>query len=226
MKLPKPQTPAEELFAFTEAMGALMFGTYKTKAGRMSPYFFDAGRFSDGKSLWTLGKLYAKTILNSSLQFDGLFGPAYKGIPLVCATAIALSELGENYPYTYDRKEEKDHGERGALIGAPLKRRILVTDDVISAGTSVRRSAKLIKNAGAELAGVVVSLDRQEKGQGELSAIQEVQQMYGVPVIAIARLEDMVRYLERARDMGLDSSAAEIVDNINAYREQYGTIAA
>lgn len=224
MELPEPHTTAEKILAFAFERQALLFGNFQTKAGRSSPYFFNAGLFSNGESIGRLAGFYADTIIQSSLQFDGLFGPAYKGIPLVTATAMALSFRGKNYPFSYDRKEEKKHGESGSLIGAPLKGRILVVDDVISAGTSVRNSVKLIHDAKAELAGVVVSLDRQEKGQGELSAIQEVKQMFGAPVVAVATLANLVDYLARAWAQTSDRSINDIITSINAYRKQYGAV--
>jgi orotate phosphoribosyltransferase len=219
-----PQTLAEEFIAFAMKRNALRFGAFKTKAGRMSPYFFNAGEFNDGFSLGHFAKFYAKAIIQSGLQFDGMFGPAYKAIPLVATVAVSLAGFGRNYPYTYNRKEKKDHGDGGELIGAPLKGRILFLDDVISAGTSVRESVEFIRNAGAELAGGAVALDRQEKGTGESSAIQEVQKNYGVPVISIAALTDVVSYFEKVSAIG--ENVDEVIARINAYRQQYGAKAA
>ncbi len=194
----------------------LLFGEFRTKAGRRSPYFFNAGLFNDGESLKRLGEFYAKAILDSGIAFDGLFGPAYKGIPLAASVAIALAGHGHNVPYSYNRKEAKDHGEGGSIVGAPLVGRILIVDDVISAGTSVRESVQLIRAAGAAPCGVAIALDRQERGNGELSAVQEVMRDHGLPVISIVKLDDLVRYL---------ASHAELADHlaaIQAYRDRYG----
>lgn len=195
---------------------ALLFGEYKTKAGRLSPYFFNAGRFCDGASLKRLGEFYAKAILASGLAFDGLFGPAYKGIPLVTAIAIALAAEGRNVPVTYNRKEVKDHGEGGALVGAPLMGDILIVDDVITAGTSVRESVQLIRAAGARPCGVAIALDRQERGLGPLSAVQEVRQQFDMPVISIIDLDDLSQYLGARPDLAATLTA------IQAYRSIYG----
>ena len=159
-----------EFVRFAVAKGVLLFGEFKTKAGRLSPYFFNAGLFNDGESLRRLGRFYAMTLQTAGVPFDALFGPAYKGIPLVAATAAALAEDGRNVPFSFNRKEAKDHGEGGIVVGAALKGRVMVVDDVISAGTSVRESVEIIRTAGADLGGVVIALDRQERGQGELSA--------------------------------------------------------
>ncbi len=194
-----------------------MFGEFQTKAGRLSPYFFNAGLFNDGESLRRLGQFYAKAILDSGLAFDGLFGPAYKGIPLAASVAIALAGEGRNVPFSFNRKEAKDHGEGGAIVGAPLAGRILIVDDVISAGTSVRESVGLIRAAGAVPCGVAIALDRQERGQGELSAVQEVEHHYGLPVISIVGLDDLIDYLA-VRD-GVQAQLAAI----QAYRARYGT---
>lgn len=206
----------EEFLSFAIERGVLLFGAFKTKAGRVSPYFFNAGLFNDGLSLKRLGEFYAKAILDSGLAFDGLFGPAYKGIPLAAAVAIALAGLGRNVPFSYNRKEAKDHGEGGVIVGAPLQGRILIVDDVISAGTSVRESVALIRATGAEPCGVAIALDRQERGTGELSAVQEVSRDYGLPVIPIVRLDDLMAYLA-AR-----AGQAETLAAMRAYRERYG----
>ncbi len=206
----------EDFLSFAIERGVLLFGAFKTKAGRVSPYFFNAGLFNDGLSLKRLGEFYAKAILDSGLAFDGLFGPAYKGIPLAAAVAIALAGLGRNVPFSYNRKEAKDHGEGGVIVGAPLQGRILIVDDVISAGTSVRESVALIRAAGAEPCGVAIALDRQERGTGELSAVQEVSRDYGLPVIPIVRLDDLMAYLA-AR-----AGQAETLAAMRAYRERYG----
>jgi orotate phosphoribosyltransferase len=205
-----------EFIAFAVETGVLRFGEFKTKAGRLSPYFFNAGLFNDGASLNRLTDFYARTILAAELPCDVLFGPAYKGIPLVAGTAIALAQKGRNLPYCFNRKEAKDHGEGGTLIGAPLAGRVLIVDDVISAGTSVRESVDLIRAAGATPSGVVIALDRMERGQGALSAVQEVQQTYGIPVVAVATLDDLLTYL---------GGRPELAQNLHAvfqYRQQYG----
>ena len=194
----------------------LLFGEFKTKAGRLSPYFFNAGLFNDGESLKKLGEYYAQAILDSGIAFDGLFGPAYKGIPLAATIAVALAGMGRNVPYSYNRKEAKDHGEGGSIVGAPLTGRILIVDDVISAGTSVRESVELIKAAGATPCGVAIALDRKERGLGELSAVQEVSQQHGLPVVSIVDLDDLQAYLE-GKSAWTDTRSA-----IGRYRQQYG----
>ncbi len=206
-----------EFIAFALEAGVLRFGEFRTKAGRLSPYFFNAGLFNDGASLERLTEFYARAILASGIRCDMLFGPAYKGIPLVAGTAIALARKGRNLPYGFNRKEAKDHGEGGTLIGAPLAGNVLIVDDVISAGTSVRESVELIRAAGAAPCGVVIALDRMERGQGELSAVQEVSASYGIPVVAVATLDDLMAYL---------GGRAELAQNLQAvvrYRQQYGT---
>ncbi|NOT99948.1 MAG: orotate phosphoribosyltransferase [Gallionella sp.] len=205
-----------DFIRFAVQQKVLCFGEFQTKAGRLSPYFFNAGLFNDGLSLKNLSAFYAQTILSSGINFDMIFGPAYKGIPLGAGAAMALAGLGRNVPFCYNRKEVKDHGEGGMTVGAKLQGRVLIIDDVISAGTSVRESIELIRAAGAEPCGVVIALDRMERGQGELSAVQEVQQNYGIPVIAIATLDDLLSYLQ---------SEGGLVQNLNAtklYRDQYG----
>lgn len=193
----------------------LRFGEFKTKAGRLSPYFFNAGLFNDGDSLLKLGEFYAKSIEASGLQFDMLFGPAYKGIPLVSAISIAFARMGKNYPYAYNRKEAKDHGEGGTLVGAPLHGKVLIIDDVISAGTSIRESVELIVNQGAQPCGVSIALDRQEKGLTALSAVQEVQKDHNIPVISIAKLGDLFNYLEHQENL------AHYLPKIADYTQQY-----
>jgi orotate phosphoribosyltransferase len=205
-----------EFVEFAIRAGVLRFGEFRTKAGRLSPYFFNAGLFHDGRSLGALSRFYARAALASGIAFDVLFGPAYKGITLAAATAIALAELGHNVPFSYNRKEAKDHGEGGSIVGAPLAGRVLIVDDVISAGTSVRESEALIRAAGAKPAGVLIALDRQERGQGTLSATQEVTQAFGIPVTAIATLDDVLATL-RAR-----AELRDHVPAIEAYRRQYG----
>ena len=206
----------QDFIRFAVQQRVLCFGEFQTKAGRLSPYFFNAGLFNDGASLRNLSQFYAQAILTSEVPFDMLFGPAYKGIPLAAGTAIALAEQGRNVPYCYNRKEAKDHGEGGTTVGAKLHGRVLIIDDVISAGTSVRESIELIRTAGAEPCAVVIALDRMERGRSELSAVQEVQRNYGIPVISIATLDDLLGYLQWE---------AEMVQNLHAtqsYREQYG----
>lgn len=201
---------------FAIERNVLCFGEFKTKAGRLSPYFFNAGLFSDGDSLRKLGQFYAKAIIAAELPFDLLFGPAYKGIPLVSAIAIALAEMGKNYPFCFNRKEAKDHGEGGMLVGAPMVGRVLIVDDVISAGTSVRESVDLINAANATPGGVVIALDRMERGTKKLSAVQEVQQMHGLSVTSIINLDDLVNYLQHHRELEQHLQA------VQHYRERYG----
>lgn len=202
---------------FAVARQILRFGEFKTKAGRLSPYFFNAGLFNDGEAMRCLSRFYADAILASGLDFDMLFGPAYKGIPLVTGIAMTLAESGRNLPFAYNRKEAKDHGEGGALVGAPLVGRVLMIDDVISAGTSVRESVQLIRDAGAIPAGVAIALDRMERGQGALSAAQEVAQNYRLPVIAVATLEHLLDFLQNHPELAAYEAA------ITAYRQQYGS---
>ena len=201
------------------ARGVLLFGEFKTKAGRLSPYFFNAGLFNDGEALRKLGQFYAKAIVAADLKIDLLFGPAYKGIPLVSATAVALAEIGRNLPFCFNRKEVKDHGEGGATIGAALAGRILIVDDVISAGTSVRESVEIIRAAGAQPCGVLIALDRMERGLSNLSATQEVTKQFGVPVMSIATLDDLVAYLRSRENM------ARQLQQVERYRQEYGVAA-
>jgi orotate phosphoribosyltransferase len=201
---------------FAIERNVLCFGEFKTKAGRLSPYFFNAGLFNDGDALRKLGQFYAKAIVAAELPFDLLFGPAYKGIPLVSAIAIALAEMGHNYPFCFNRKEAKDHGEGGVLVGAPMSGRVLIVDDVISAGTSVRESVELIKTVKAMPGGVVIALDRMERGTGELSAVQEVQQMHCLSVTSIINLNDLVAYLQHHAELSQHLQA------VQRYRERYG----
>jgi orotate phosphoribosyltransferase len=198
------------------AQQALSFGEFTLKSGRISPYFFNAGRFSSGRSLLELGRCYAETLVAAGLPFDLLFGPAYKGIPLVAATACALADgFGRDLPYAYNRKEAKDHGEGGVLVGAPLQGRVVIIDDVITAGTAIREVVDIIRTAGAEPAAVVIGLNRQERGRGELSAIQEVERDYGMPVLSIIDLGHVLQYLEA-------QGAAGDLARVRAYRERYG----
>ncbi len=206
----------QDFIRFAVQQKVLCFGEFQTKAGRLSPYFFNAGLFNDGAALRNLSQFYAQAILASNIPFDMLFGPAYKGITLAAGTAIALAEQGRNVPYAYNRKEAKDHGEGGTTVGAKLQGRVLIIDDVISAGTSVRESIELIRHAGAEPCGVVIALDRMEKGQGELSAVQEVQRNYDIPVVSIATLDDLLGYLRGEAGMVQNLSA------VQAYRDRYG----
>jgi len=206
----------QDFIRFAVQQNVLRFGEFQTKAGRLSPYFFNAGLFDDGASLRNLSQFYAQAILASGLPFDMLFGPAYKGITLAAGAAIALAEQGRNVPFCYNRKEAKDHGEGGMTVGAPLQGRVLIIDDVISAGTSARESVELIRAAGAEPCGVAIALDRMERGQGELSAVQEVQRNFGIPVVSIATLDDLLGYLQ---------GEAALVQNLAAvesYRNRYG----
>ena len=201
----------------------LSFGEFKTKAGRLSPYFFNAGGFDDGARLGALGRYYAKALQDSKLQFDMLYGPAYKGITLAAATAIALADNGVNVPYAYNRKEAKDHGEGGVLVGAPGKGRVVIIDDVISAGTSVRESVDLIKKAGAEPAVVLIALDRMERSGtateiGDKSAVQAVEQEFGLPVISIANLTGLMSFLTASSDSQLN----HYLPAVKAYRDKYG----
>ncbi|HZF22972.1 MAG TPA: orotate phosphoribosyltransferase [Burkholderiales bacterium] len=209
----------QEFIEFALARGVLCFGEFKTKAGRLSPYFFNAGLFNDGEALRRLGQFYAKAIVAADATFDMLFGPAYKGIPLVSATAVALAEIGRNLPFCFNRKEAKDHGEGGMTVGAPLAGQVLVVDDVISAGTSVRESVQIIRAAGAAPCGVIIALDRMERGSGTQSAAQEVRSQFGIPVISIATLADLTVFLRARADMARQLQAVE------RYRKEYGVSA-
>ena len=209
-------TYRQDFIRFAVAQNVLRFGEFQTKAGRLSPYFFNSGLFQDGAALRDLCRFYAQAIVASKIEFDMLFGPAYKGIPLVAGTSIALADTGNNVPYCFNRKEAKDHGEGGNTVGAKLQGKVLIIDDVISAGTSVRESIELIRTAGATPCGVVIALDRMERGTGELSAVQEVKRDYGLPVISIAALDDLLGYLQ---------GQADLVQNLHAvqtYRDRYG----
>ncbi len=208
----------QEFIAFAIKKEVLRFGEFKTKAGRLSPYFFNAGLFNDGESLMKLGEFYAEAIKNSGIEFDMLFGPAYKGITLAASIAIAFAKNGRNIPYAYNRKEAKDHGEGGVIVGSPLKGKVLIIDDVISAGTSVRESVELINASGAKACGVAIAIDRQEKGLGKLSAVQEVVKSNQIPVCAIANLDDLLSFLSAHQDMVQNLHAVE------AYRQKYGVI--
>ncbi len=214
----------QQFVDFAIKQDVLRFGEFKTKAGRLSPYFFNTGLFNDGASLRALSGFYADAIQTSKLPFDMLFGPAYKGIILAAITALALSEKGQNVPYAYNRKEAKDHGEGGMTVGAPINGRVLIIDDVISAGTSVRESVEIIRAAGAIPAGAVIALDRQERGNGPrgsssgtLSAAQEVSALHGIPVIAVATLDDIIRFLKQ------NSRESDKLEKIETYRREFGS---
>lgn len=198
-------------------LGVLRFGEFTLKSGRISPYFFNAGLFNTGYAAAKLGRYYATTIANSGIEFDMLFGPAYKGIPLATLAAAALAEHHDiDSPYAFNRKEAKAHGEGGSIIGAPLSGRVMIVDDVITAGTAVREAVELIRSAGAEVAGLVISLDRQEVGRGSLSAVQDVEKSLGFPVISIARLDDLVDLLEETAEY------AGYLGPVLGYRKKYG----
>ena len=214
----------QQFIAFSVSAGVLRFGEFVTKAGRQSPYFFNAGLFNDGASLGKLAEFYAQTMLDSGVEFDMLFGPAYKGITLASATAVAMAAKGRNVPFAYNRKEAKDHGEGGTIVGAKLAGRVVIIDDVISAGTSVRESVEMIRAQGASPCAVLIALDRMEKSGAEgalsqLSAVQEVEQSVGIPVIAIANLNDLFTYLSGP---GANAELAQYKDAVTAYRQQYG----
>jgi orotate phosphoribosyltransferase len=214
----------QEFIAFSVETGVLKFGQFTTKAGRLSPYFFNAGLFHDGATLGQLAGFYAQTLLDSGVEFDMLFGPAYKGITLASATAVALAAKGRNTSFAYNRKEAKDHGEGGTIVGAALQGKVVIVDDVISAGTSVRESVAMIRAAGAEPAAVLIALDRMERSGkddalSENSAVQEVAREFGIPVISIASLDDLFTYLSE------DSAGAELgqhKESVAAYRTRYG----
>ncbi|WP_105902894.1 orotate phosphoribosyltransferase [Vibrio gangliei] len=206
-----------EFIEFALEKQVLKFGEFTLKSGRKSPYFFNAGLFNTGRDLARLGRFYAAALADSGIEFDVLFGPAYKGIPIATTTAVALADHHDiDTPYCFNRKEAKDHGEGGNLVGNPLEGRIMLVDDVITAGTAIRESMEIIKANGADLAGVLVAIDRQEKGKGELSAIQEVERDFGCSVISIISLGDLVTYLEEKGDN------AEQLESVKAYRAQYG----
>ncbi len=207
-----------DFIRFCIECGVLRFGSFVTKSGRTTPYFFNAGLFNTGARLDRLAEFYAKAILSSGVEFDMLFGPAYKGIALAAATSMALARMGRDVPFAFNRKEVKDHGEGGNIIGASLEGRVLVVDDVMTAGTAVREAAAILEAYEAQLAGVAISLDRMERGAGEKSAVQEVEERYGVPVIAIATADDLLMYLENEPDL------AEYLQAISEYRQHYGAI--
>ncbi|HRY15309.1 MAG: orotate phosphoribosyltransferase [Candidatus Competibacteraceae bacterium] len=203
---------------FAIARGVLRFGEFTLKSGRLSPYFFNAGLFANGSALVQLGKFYANVIISAKLSFDILFGPAYKGIPLVAAVAIALAEKNRDLPWCSNRKEAKDHGEGGLIVGAPLQGRVLIIDDVITAGTAIRETMQILTAHSATPAGVVIALDRQERGQGELSAVQEVERIHGIPVTSIVKLDDLIAWLAERPEY------APYLQKMRDYRERYGVI--
>ncbi|OXE14242.1 orotate phosphoribosyltransferase [Vibrio parahaemolyticus] len=206
-----------EFIEFALEKEVLKFGEFTLKSGRKSPYFFNAGLFNTGRDLARLGRFYAAALADSGIEFDVLFGPAYKGIPIATTTAVALADHHDiDTPYCFNRKEAKDHGEGGNLVGSALEGRIMLVDDVITAGTAIRESMKIIKANGADLAGVLVAIDRQEKGKGELSAIQEVERDFGCAVISIVSLGDLITYLEEK------GNATEHLEAVKAYRAEYG----
>lgn len=205
-----------EFLAFAAEIGALRFGEFRLKSGRHSPYFFNAGLFDTGDRLARLAHAYARCILDRAPGFDLLFGPAYKGIPLAAATSMALADEGHDIPYAFNRKEVKDHGEGGLIVGRPLSGRVLIIDDVITAGTSVRESVEIIRGQGAEPAGVVIALDRQERGQDGRSAVAEVTATFGIPVFSIVTLTDLVAYLETRPEL------ADFAETVRDYRASYG----
>ena len=211
------QAYQREFIRFAIERGVLRFGEFKLKSGRTSPYFFNAGLFNSGSALARLGDFYAAAVIDSGLDFDVIFGPAYKGIPLAAATAIALAQQHDrDLPWCFNRKEAKDHGEGGTLVGAPLTGRVLIVDDVITAGTAIREVMQIIHAQGAQAAGVLIALNRQERGQGQLSAIQEVERDYGMPVVSIVSLEQVLDYLSQ------DEQLRQHLPAVEAYRDQYG----
>ena len=212
------QTYQRDFLRFALDIGVLRFGQFKLKSGRLSPYFFNAGLFNSGASLARLGRYYAEAIVASGIGFDMLYGPAYKGIPLAAAAGIALADHhGRDLPYAFNRKEAKDHGEGGVIVGSPLSGRVLILDDVITAGTSVGESVEIIRGQGAEPAGVVIALDRCERGSDERSAVDAVRERYGIPVLSIVDLDDLIGYLSEGEGL------PEQLDAVRAYRARYGT---
>lgn len=207
----------KEFIEFALEKQVLKFGEFTLKSGRTSPYFFNAGLFNTGRDLARLGRFYAAALEDAGIEYDLLFGPAYKGIPIATTTAVALSDhYDKDVPYCFNRKEKKQHGEGGSLVGSPLEGRIMLVDDVITAGTAIRESMEIIAAAGADLSGVLIALDRQEKGKAELSAIQEVERDFGTDVVSIVKLADLIVYLEEQGSMG------EHLASVKAYRDQYG----
>lgn len=212
----------QDFIRFALSKQVLRFGAFVTKAGRTSPYFFNAGLFNDGDSVLQLSRFYAKSISSSGVEFDMIFGPAYKGIPLATALVIALSTRhGRNVPYAFNRKEAKDHGEGGTVVGTPLRGRVLVVDDVITAGTAIRESLEIIRNAGAQPAAVALALDRQERGQGNTSAVQEIESQHGLTCVSVVTLADLIETLARPPD-GRARISAEQLTSLRDYRQRYG----
>lgn len=216
----------QQFIEFSVSAGVLKFGDFVTKAGRHSPYFFNAGLFNDGATLGRMGEFYAQTLLDAGIEFDMLFGPAYKGITLASATAVALANKGHNVAFAFNRKEAKDHGEGGAMVGAKLQGRVVIVDDVISAGTSVRESIDMIRAAGAKPCAVLIALDRMERSGpdgalSDYSAVQEVSRIFGIPVIAIANLDDLFMHISEA---GADPQQAQYKEAVAAYRHRYGVV--
>lgn len=211
------QAYQRDFIRFAIERGVLRFGQFTLKSGRISPYFFNAGLFDSGLALAQLGRFYAAAVVDSDIDFDVLFGPAYKGIPLAATTAVALAEHHQrDMPWCFNRKEAKDHGEGGTLVGAPLAGRVLIIDDVITAGTAIREVMQIIQAQGAQAAGVLIALNRQERGKGELSAIQEVERDYGMPVVSIVSLEQVLEYLAE------DAELKQYLPAVQAYRAEYG----
>ena len=211
-----PTRTASGFVRFCIDLGVLRFGEFTLKSGRRSPYFFNAGLFNHGSAIAELGRFYAQTLVDSRLEYDMLFGPAYKGIPLVTSVAIALADHHQcNKSWAFNRKEAKDHGEGGSIVGSSLKGRVLIVDDVITAGTAIRESVDIIRAAGAIPAGIILALDRQEKGQSNLSAVQEVQQQFDLPVISIIKLADLIEHLRKSAD-------ATLLNTVETYRQQFG----
>ena len=211
------QNYQKEFIEFALSSNVLRFGEFTLKSGRVSPYFFNAGLFNTGEALAKLGKYYAQALKDSDIKFDVLFGPAYKGIPLASSCAMSLfTEYNINTPYSFNRKEAKTHGEGGNIVGAPLEGKVLIIDDVITAGTAIREAMDIISNAGAQAAGVLIALDRQEKGKAELSAIQEVEQQYKIPVTSIIKLGDLIEFIKDKAEF------KEFLPSVESYREQYG----
>lgn len=211
------QAYQREFIRFAIERGVLRFGEFTLKSGRTSPYFFNAGLFNTGSALAQLGRFYAAAVVDSGIEFDVIFGPAYKGIPLASATAVSLAEHHErDLPWCFNRKEAKDHGEGGTLVGAPLNGRVLIVDDVITAGTAIREVMQIIEGQSAQAAGVLIALNRQERGQGQLSAIQEVERDYGMPVVSIVSLAQVLEFLAG------DAQLKQHLPAVEAYRDEYG----
>ena len=207
----------QEFIELSIEIGALKFGEFKLKSGRISPYFFNMGIFSSGRLIKKVGDFYAKTLLDSGLECDMLFGPAYKGIPIATSMSVSLSENhGLNMPFVYNRKEAKDHGEGGSTVGTNLKGKVMIVDDVITAGTAIREAAKIIGNSEGVVSGILISLNRQEKGDGELSAVQEISDQLNVPVISIVTIDEIIEFI------GNDDSFKDHLDSINTYKQEYG----